>query len=855
MNHQNRNSYIWQTDPVRFSAARIVWFLAGLFVVAASASILQATDDAPHYVQHVDMVSLSHLDVGFTDMPSTVHEFQRRYLDVAIDLCWATRDRAPEERFHWTAESLTPVAEWWQQASPERKQRLVELVGRGQIDVGAFPFNLAPFSDALEWHQMLHWLPADAWAELRPRVGIQDDVNGLARAGAMQLLDNGIHRIFMGLNGDGGGPPFPAPAPFWWVMPNGRRVFVYLADGYSHATSLFGLWGWRRGPTPRAYELAYRPPRQGEIFASDEASVREVHRRFVANLQKLENRGYHYPRLVIAFSNVWRADDDPPFPGLPDFVATWRRLGLKPDLALDTVSDAMEKLEAEVADTAPSYHGEWPDWWADGPVSGPRELAASRAAKRILQAIASPVWGDLTASVSARVEELRRDLCLFDEHTYDSAWSEAFPDQFDSEAQKTEKVILAYRAKEGAEWLLSQRARTLLYPQPQGLYVVNATAAPFSGWVAFPGPGLRDDYQSVRDRATSAITALEFRRGVQMKRPKNGSEISPENPTGIYADREPHAVARFWLANLPPNSVEAFNLEKQPTIAANPPAPSFTATFDTNGWPTSLRWPGMDKPLLAADSGEVTSVKLRGFSPRWKVMDLLKETDRQVIDNLRQEMLVTTRSEEAEETRVERLPHTTVYTENLELSAMKWLVRQLEVWNDTPRARLTIRLNRVASTDPEVLFVSFTLPAQPALPTLSSGGVPFIPYQDQLPGSCRDYFSFDGWVKYSTSDGNWLWVSRDAPVVTFGGTHMLEKMQGTPANPNLIFSMVFNNIWFTNYYADSPGIMEFQYDLVWSPTKYPDPGAMANSLESEPVVLINPAPRENRFMMEDLFNP
>jgi hypothetical protein len=844
---------------LRFSgplfAIRTLALLTGLLLALGAFAASPGTDDELHYIQRIDMVSLSHLDVGFTDLPSTVHEFQRRYLDVAIDLCWETRDRAPEERFHWTAESALPVSEWWQSAPPERRERLVELVKSGQIDIGGFPFNIESFSDRLEWRQMVHWLPEDAWTELRPRIGIQDDVNGLARAGAMQLLDNGIHRVFMGLNQGGGGAPFHAPTPFWWVMPDGRKVFVYLADGYYHAQTIFGLWDWRHGPTSRAYELAYRPPRKGEIFASDEQSVRLLHSRAIAMLRTLESQGYHYGRLIISFSNVWRADDDPPFPYLPDFVATWRRLGLKPELRLTTVSDAVEKLENEAGSAAPSYHGEWPDWWADGPPSGPRELAAGRAAKRNLEAIASPVWGDMTPHVSATIEALRRDLCLFEEHTGGSAWSEAFPDQFDSEAQKTEKVILAYRAKERSQWLLSQRARTLLYPQAEGLYVANPTAAPFTGWVAFPGPGLRDDYHSLRDRATGLVSTLEFRPGIQMERPKNPSELTAENSIAVYADNKPNAVARFWVDNVPPNSVRAFTLEKQSVAATGSPKATFTATLGADGWPSALQWPGMNQPLYTAGTGEVTSVKLQGFSPRWIAMDILEKTDPHTIDEMRRQHLLSAAAQVADQTAVDQSAYTTVYTQHMELPGIKWLTRRLEVWNDTPRARLTIHLNRLASTDPEILFVSFSLPAAGTLPTLSNGGVPFVPYEDQLPGSCRDYFAIDGWVSYSTSDGNWLWVSRDAPLVTFGDTHVLEKLTGTPSDVNRILSIVFNNIWFTNYYADSPGVMEFQYDLVWNERKYNDPAALADSLETDPVVLINPASREHPVIMNDLFRP
>ena len=207
MKSQQQNSSMSPHLSGRPSTLRSLALLAGLLLALGTfVSSSFGADGELQYIHNIDIVSLSHLDVGFTDQPSNVHEYQRRYLDIAIDLCWETRDRVPEERFHWTAESALPVAEWWQSAPADRRERLVELVKRGQIDIAGFPFNVESFADRQEWNQMLHWLPKDAWTQLRPSVGIQDDVNGLARAGAMQLLDNGIHRVFMGLNAGRGRP-------------------------------------------------------------------------------------------------------------------------------------------------------------------------------------------------------------------------------------------------------------------------------------------------------------------------------------------------------------------------------------------------------------------------------------------------------------------------------------------------------------------------------------------------------------------------------------------------------------------------------------------------------------------------
>ncbi len=87
-------------------------------------------------------------------------------------------------------------------------------------------------------------------------------------------------------------------------------------------------------------------------------------------------------------------------------------------------------------------------------------------------------------------------------------------------------------------------------------------------------------------------------------------------------------------------------------------------------------------------------------------------------------------------------------------------MRKLELWKRAPRARLTLRVDRLSSLAPEILFAAFPLPCGGALPRLSCGGMPFTPYTDQLPGSCRDYFAVDGWAHYATPAGHWLAVTR-----------------------------------------------------------------------------------------------
>ena len=153
--------------------------------------------------------------------------------------------------------------------------------------------------------------------------------------------------------------------------------------------------------------------------------------------------------------------------------------------------------------------------------------------------------------------------------------------------------------------------------------------------------------------------------------------------------------------------------------------------------------------------------------------------------------------------------------------------------------------------------VAFTLPCQGARPQTSCGGMPFAPFADQLSGTCRDYFAIDGWVNYRTADGNWLWVSRDVPLVTFGSQQVLARRKDAPSDMHRVLAMVFNNFWYTNFVGDSHGVMEFQFDLAWRKpaAEAVPPASLAEGMTAEPVVLIQPAPRENPIFIRRLYQP
>jgi len=144
--------------------------------MAAASGIGRVAAQAGSKIRSVDIVHHTHLDVGYTALPSVVRADQVRYLDAAIDCCRA------DPLFRWTVETLVELDDWWRTASAERRAALQWLVRAGRIDVMGLPFNQTAFLNAIEWRQMMNWIPPAVWQSLGIRAAMQDDVNGFPQS-------------------------------------------------------------------------------------------------------------------------------------------------------------------------------------------------------------------------------------------------------------------------------------------------------------------------------------------------------------------------------------------------------------------------------------------------------------------------------------------------------------------------------------------------------------------------------------------------------------------------------------------------------------------------------------------------
>ena len=784
---------------------KLKYSLIVVFIALLSTSLLSQTKMYQGAIKTIDIINWTHTDYGFTDHPLVVAELHRRFIDIALDCVEQTKKNKPGERFTWTVESLDPFWQWWQETTPNRRKTMVEAIKRGQIDVNMMPFNIHPMLNSAEVRKLLSWIPEDVAAQIRPRIAIQCDVNGFQRSIASKLIDKGVKYVWTCINGR---RVYDIPTANWWEMPDGRRIFLWNSDPYWEAHDYFYPRSerWRKN-MDEFISLETRWPRDGEVFKSDETSVRKAHEFLIQRLEDLEKKGYRYELLPMAFSNQWRFDNDGPYPSIVAFVKKWNELGLKPVLRLSTATASAEALERIAGNNASVVKGEFGDWWAYGMVAMPRETATARNARYALQAAQSPVFGSkMSENQIKRINEIERDICTYYEHTF--AANESGRDIWGQQNQGTmnETFRYAHKAYEYARYLLSQKVRKEMNGKKSGLHVINTQKANFSGWCTVKTKSIID--------VSSPKSLIDQQTGKKIKLYLQGDKFF------FWVDKMKGESIRHYVVSTDEPDEDNTISTTQPVIVTN-----------KTGWPISIQWGSMKQPMF---SGEIpllyVSRIITGRPPNSRTYsDYVSAPD--------------------EVTRVEETPHSIIYSQKLNNPRLNYAERVLTVYKNEERVNVRIIYDRIIHTqsEKEVIYAEFPFPDIKRQVTSTNGGMEFTPYADNIPNTCKAFFVADSWVKISSQDGTRVWASKTSPVFEMGKhTYFLNGDIQEPENSHLLQSMMYNNAWGVNFPVEYTGKTVCEYDIYWTPQN-PDTNqvnAVTDTYLASPIVVVHPGMEE-----------
>lgn len=755
------------------------------------------------FIETLNIVQHSHHDIGYTDLPAVTGIIHRRNFAAAVELMVATRHLPDGERFCWTAETALPVLPWWRAASPAERRMLTELAEAGQFEVGAMAVHQNGYMNEDEWEWALNYLPPEVRGRLHCRTLIQIDVNGLPLGGAMKAAESGVEQVWMSPNSYMGFPLSPASQAFYWRLPDGKRLLVWQNDNYNNWEKLMFPEEWRRGPIPAWSDLQFRPPEVFDRYEPSEENVRRRHEFLLSQLAGLEaGCAGRYREIPVSCTNSYRLDNDPPTPGLPQFVRLWNELGLKPRLNLTTFSRAIRRVE-ETAPEIPEYSGSWPDWWANGMAAMPRPCIASRRAKRVRRQLSSPVLSGRPAA-DPLYGRAMHDLAIFDEHCYCSWSSASRPWSLLTEGATAEKTAYAYRAQAELELLRADALRAVVADMPvdNRVCLANLTSEPLSEYVPLRTEALRGEYAAARDERSGRVIPLIPAAGDRFFLPADNPEhFSAWNTPRVHQDRVPGAVKLLWSGELRPGEIRCYSLLRDAVPAVGSPLSQWRMELDRDGWPERVKHLPADQLFLRAGAGEFAMLTVAGDFKRTTYKAMFSGGKGEVVYS-RAEFDACVR---------EDFPETVEFRQVFRHGSLRRGERRMTVWKHVPRIRITCRIDRLEDPSPMVFTVKLPLGCAAELPRISAAGGFFTPFAEQLPGSCRDFFVTDDVIFYRKD--KLALGTPDAGLFSFGAPRLLDRLTAPPPEINDVYSIVFHNFWDTNFAGNQYGVMEFSYDV------------------------------------------
>ncbi|HEV7298434.1 MAG TPA: hypothetical protein VGN72_03650 [Tepidisphaeraceae bacterium] len=764
-------------------------------------------------IDDIHLIPHTHADFGYTDLPSTAWRFLPRYVRDALSLAEATDSFPEEARLNWTIEITFQLEAFLAQASEREKTQLGKLVDEGRFEIGAMPFHTTALLTQPEWQAMLD-RSAALFEMYRPRTCFQNDINGLPWGLIPSLSDRGVRYVMMGINTYNGGTPRPAPYPFWWQGPDGRKLLAWTGLHYAAGFAFFHEAEWRRGPVPAYHDVWYNTPGIGETWDASPAALRAA--REVLS-RKIESSLGHYPHrtLGLQVTNMWRMDNDPPAIGLCEFVRAWNDAGHGPRLRLSTPAKFLSTLEREAGDRIDVVRGDWGEWWADGVTSMPTEVALAQRAKTALAELPAAL-----KAVQAQDEHhagFRQgwfDAAMFTEHTFASYESLPQPYSPLSIGNYVQKADYACRADEAARVIWAEGVRRSprfrSFSQTRRLAVLNPGGTLRSGWVQIPFPPLREPANALRDVSTGKIYPFEALIGPTWSAADEQGPQQFEVPNDIWTLTT--TGLRFYCDSVPPGQERVFELVQQ----ADMPTP---VTAEVKGRSARVSW-----------EWEAAAGKLRS---------LKDEAGNELIDpdapyGLGQVVLELPQGYGAREPLLShdwtRIAHLMKYESPRLLSwrpePSHYGARFVSEWEhpNLYRARQNWEFrDAVGGVDltttfwfrehhaPQAVLIAFPFLLPDAEMTYASLGYPTRVGHDQMPDSCGEYQMVHDGVKATTDRRCIVLATPDTPLGCFQSISLRTGRKAfVPSNAHF-YSVVTENYWKDNFSHTRAAKMSVQH--------------------------------------------
>ena len=382
------------------------------------------------------MTPHTHYDIGYTHPQPEVIDRLTADMDTAQQYCRETSDWPPESRYRWTIEVSGLMKNYIDRRSKEQVDGLIEWVRSGRIEIGGYYLNMP--TELVGHEELIRCLYYAR--ELRCRYGVTidtamiNDVPGYAWALPPLFREAGIPRVSFRANSIRGQflwyRPGAVPRPFYWVGPEGSRLFVWYTDSY----------------------------REGNFFRAP--GLHED--AFLRIIRQNEQAGCWVDDVQLRMGG----DNLPPDINTSRNARAWNETYVWPRVVVATNREFLETLEHRYGARCEAFQGDIPSWWAEGPASSALETGMNRLVHDQLVA-AEALWTLLWLTrpgASYPHEQIRKaydKMIHFDEHTWGASCSISNPRSQETLQQWQWKAANAYEAKRLTDDLYERALATL----------------------------------------------------------------------------------------------------------------------------------------------------------------------------------------------------------------------------------------------------------------------------------------------------------------------------------------------------------------------------------------------------------
>jgi hypothetical protein len=518
--------------------------------------------------------------------------------------------------------------------------------------------------------------------------------------------------------------------------------------------------------------------------------------RVLEYLSRLESE--HFPYDIVGLRYNIGGDNGPPDVDLGDFIKDWNSRYVYPKIIIATASEMFHEFEKRYADSIPACSGDFTPYWEDGAASTALETAANRAAaERLAQAETLWTMIDPAHYPDDRFVEAWRNVILYDEHTWGAHNSISEPDSDFAKDQWKIKQAFAFDAEKQSQELLSAALEKFGAPsgKADSVLVINTCSWPRTDLVILPS----DKYAS-------------------------GDQVIDSGESPVLSQRLSNGDLAFLAEEIPALGAKRFHIKPG------------KASIDGHASATSAAL-ATTRLAVAIDqkTGAITSVKDTNLPE-----DLVNAVSGMGLNEYfyvpGKDPADAQRSGAAKISVLESGPLVASLRVESSAPGCRNLTREVRVIDGINRVDITNIVDKEKVREKEGVHFAFPFNVPEGVVRMDIPWAVARPEADQLPGSCKNWFTVQRWVDVSNQDYGVTWATVDAPMVEVGAINAETPWMKTIAPSQTLYSYVMNNYWHTNYKADQEGPTVFRYALQPHQRFLPSAAARFGIEQSQPLI-------------------